>query len=224
MWFHPAIVLGFFAAAVSTPVAAAGAQPLLKMRTEGSTRHLGVPPRQVVDVIMGSLEKDDIAVMDDCLEDLKLKPRDYRHLLRSAVFRPSPGHALHFVRASGASCSGWYGAHSFQYYLVDESFLGGRRKYRIVFEGRGDSFAVYARISHGLNEIEASGCIAIECRNARMAFDGRQYRPILCSRTTFDRNRETTEPRPCGSDDWRDDQSSGFARAPVRAERRARAG
>lgn len=209
-----ALQLGLCAAFVCAPVAAVGAQPILKMEAESSTRRMGVPGHQVVDVIIGSLEKDDIVVLDQCLEYQKLKPHDYRHLLRSVVFRPSPGHLLHFVRASDVACSGWYGAHSFQYYLVEESRLDGIRKFKIVFEDRGDRFAVYDKVNHGLNEIEATGCIAIECRSARMSFDGQQYRPIRCTRTTFNRNREIREPRPCGSDDWRDDQSSGFALAP----------
>jgi hypothetical protein len=204
----------FLAALACTPVAAADAQPILKMGTESSTKGLDVPPSRVVDAIIGSLNKDDIAELDQCIEDQNLKPHDYRQLLRSSLFKPAAGHLLYFVRGSDAYCTGLYGAHSFQYFLVEEIKDHGRTIYKIVFENRGDLFAVYPEVAHGLNDIEPGGCIVSECRSARMSFDGRKYRPVRCARTTFDRNREVTEPRRCGSDDWRDDQSSGFAPAP----------
>lgn len=180
---HPFFVLGLFAVFAWAPAVAADHEPILKMGTESSTKGLGLPPQPVVDTIIRSLNKDDINELDECIEDQKLKQHAYRDLLRSAMFRPSPGHKLYFVRASDTYCGGLYGAHNFRYFLVEQSNDGGRLKYKIVFENRGDLLGIYPDVSHGLNDIEPSGCIVSECRSARLSFDGRAYRPVRCTRT-----------------------------------------
>ncbi len=199
------------ATVTNTSAAPAQLKAIFRTGTESSTTGLALPPLEIVNVVVQSMDKEDVRELDQCVEDQQLKPHAYQKLLRSAVVRPSPGHILYFVRGSNAYCGGLYGAHNFRYFLVDESSSSGRATVKIVFENRGDFFSIYPEISHGLNDIEASGCIVSGCSSARMAFDGRKYRAVDCSVTTFDpRGHEVKKPRRCGDDGFKDDQSSGF--------------
>ena len=104
-----------------------------------------------------------------------------------------------------------YGAHLFDYFLVEQYIASSKVRYRLVFQSGGDGFAIYRHLSHGLNDIEATGCIMTGCRAERMEFDGHRYKPVQCTRTHFDGDgKEIKTVRPCGSDDGRDDQASGF--------------
>jgi hypothetical protein len=193
-------------------------KPLLTAGTEtplpGETR----PSPQLVRIVFNAINKRDIKMLDDCVSDQGLKPADYASLLRAVRISAGAGHNLWFVRpALEPYCQALYGAHLFRYFLADEQLSASRPHYRLLFQNGGDSFDIYPQQSHGLNDIEATGCIAIECRSVRMSFDGRAYRPVRCTRTTWnDKQQEVTEQRRCGSDDWRDDQSSGFEPAPGR--------
>lgn len=199
------------AAVANTFATAAQPKAIFETGTESSTKGLTLPPAEIVNAVVRSMDEEDVRELDQCVADQQLKPRAYQNLLRSAVFRPSPDHVLYFVRGSNAYCSGLYGAHNFQYFLVDESSNSGRTTVRIVFENRGDFFSIYPEIAHGLNDIEAAGCIVSECSSARMSFDGRKYRSVGCSVTTFDASgHEVKKPRRCGGDGFKDDQSSGF--------------
>ena len=104
-----------------------------------------------------------------------------------------------------------YGAHLFDYFLIEQYNFSHKMKYRLIFQNGGDGFAIYRHLSHGLNDIEATGCIMTGCRTARMEFDGQKYLPVRCTLTHFDKDgKEIKIVRPCGADDGRDDQASGF--------------
>jgi hypothetical protein len=151
---------------------------------------------------MGSLERDDVRMIGECLTEQGLAPRNYGTLLRAVRIRAGPGRRLWFVRpALTPWCHALYGAHLFRYFLVEERLGRAPRRYRVVFRGIGDFFAVYPRLSHGLNDIEPTGCVAFECRTSRMAYDGAGYRPIRCTRTTWPNGREVTRPRRCEAAD-----------------------
>ena len=189
-------------------------RPLLEAGTErpspGETR----PSNDLVRVVLDAIDKNDVEQMNDCLADKGLKRVDYASLLRAVKIAAGAGRNLWFVRPSlNPYCNTLYGAHSFRYFLIEDQQTRSQHRYRLVFQNNGDFFSIYRRQSHGLNDIEAAGCIVDECRSARMSFDGEQYRPVRCSRLTWDdRREEVREPRRCGSDNWRDDQSSGLAR------------
>jgi hypothetical protein len=150
--------------------------------------------------------------VDECLADQELPKGDYASILRAAQVKPRTGHSLWFVRpATNPYCMALYGAHLFNYFLVEQYVVASKVQYRLVFQNGGDGFAIYQHLSHGLNDIEATGCIMTGCRAARMEFDGQKYRPVLCTLTHFDKDqKEIKVTRPCGSDDGRDDQASGF--------------
>jgi hypothetical protein len=118
---------------------------------------------------------------------------------------------LWFVRpALQPFCTALYDAYSIRYFLIEEQLSPSPPRYRLLFQDNGDAFAVYPRQGHGLNDIEATGCIATGCRSERMSFDGREYQPALCTSQTWNGNQEVTKIRRCGSDDGEDDQASGL--------------
>jgi len=189
-------------------------KPLLTAGTEVSSPGEVRPSNELVRVVLGAIDKDDVQQLDECLSDEGLKPRDYAALLRAVEIPAGAGRSLWFVRPSlKPYCFALYGAHLFRYFLIEDQQSGAQPRYRLLYQNGGDFFAIYRQQSHGLNDIEATGCIVSECRSARMSFDGSRYQTVRCARTTWDnQRREVTEPRRCGGDDWRDDQSSGFAR------------
>ena len=186
-------------------------RPLLSAATERSSPGEVRPSGDLVRVVLGSIDKDDIQQLDECLSDEGRPPADFASLLSAVKIPLGAGHTLWFVRPTlRPYCFGLYGAHSFRYFFIEEQ--RAEPHYRLLFQNGGDFFRVYRQQSHGLNDIEATGCIASECSSARMSFDGREYRPVRCTVTTWDdRRREVTTSRRCASDGWRDDQSSGFA-------------
>jgi len=168
------------------------------------------PSKELVRALLGVIDKDDVEELHDCLSQQGLKRAGYAALLRAVRIDAGGGRNLWFVRpALEPYCQALYGAHLFRYFWIEEKPPGSPKRYRLLFQNGGDGFAVYAKQSHGLNDIEATGCIVDECRSARMSFDGRGYRPVRCTCTLLG-PPEVTKVRRCGSD-FRDDQSSGFA-------------
>jgi hypothetical protein len=190
----PAIML----AAAGCPVAAAKT-PLFRTGSEHAAPGEVRAAQPLLRFVLGALESDDVRMLDECIVEQGLTPRDYGTLLRAVSIRAGPGRRLWFVRpALTPWCRALYGAHLFRYFLVEERLGSLPRRYRLVFRGVGDFFAVYPRLSHGLNDIEPTGCAAFECRTSRMAFDGAVYRPTRCTRTTWRRNgEEVTRPIRC---------------------------
>jgi hypothetical protein len=187
-------------------------KPLLKAGTEmpmpGGVR----PLKELVRVVLGAIPKDDIAALDGCLTEQGFKQADYASLLRALKIKTGAGNELWFVRpALKPYCQVLYGAHLFRYFWIERLGSASRSHYRLLFQHGGDVFSVYPQQSHGLNDIEATGCIVSGCRSARMAFDGQKYRTVRCSFTTLEDGgrREVIKERRCGSDEGMDDQSSG---------------
>lgn len=195
--------------------ALAAGKPLLQVGSESRTRGEVRPSRALVSAWLAVMDKNDIEQLDECLADQKLRRGDYGSLLRAVKVDGGPGRSLWFVRgALEPYCSALNGAHAFRYFWIEEQRSGPRPRYRLRYQNSGDGFAVYQHKSHGLNDIEATGCIVDRCRNARMSFDGRRYRAVQCSVTFFDAGREVSKPRRCGSDPGQDDQASGFQADP----------
>ncbi len=197
-------------ATIAAPVSAEE-KPLLSASAESLSPGEVRPSDDLVRVVIRSIDKDDVQQLDECLSDEGQKAADYAFLLRAVRVPARPGHILWFVRPTlKPYCFGLYGAHLFRYFLIEEQ-PEATPHFRLLFHNGGDFFRIYRQQSHGLNDIEATGCIVSECSSARMSFDGREYRTVKCSVTTWDkRRREVTKSRRCASDIWRDDQSSGF--------------
>ena len=207
----PLVVLAIGA---NTAPATGTEKPLLRASSEMPTPDSVRPTPSLVQTVLRSLDKDDVQLLDDCLKSNGLTHGDYASLLRAVRIPSRGGRTLWFVRpAMEPYCGALYGAHLFRYFLVEQQRGRSKPRYRIIFENGGDAFAVYRRISHGLNDIEPGGCIASGCRSARMSFDGHQYKPVRCFLTTWDgKGREVTRIRKCDSDHGSDIQASGFVR------------
>ena len=179
--------------------AAAAERPLFETGSEYAERprqHQVKPNAELVRLVLTA--RPDLALdLDRCVAEYHLAHRDYGSLMHAVPIPAGRGRTLWFVRGSlQRFCLGLYGAHAFSYFLIDER-AGRRPRYRLVFENGGDYFAVYRTRHNGLNDIQPGGCIATECEEARMVFDGRNYRAIRCTRTTFDSGREVTRPVRC---------------------------
>lgn len=196
----------FWTAALQPALAAE--KPVLEAFTEMPGKHEVRPSRALVHAVLRAIDKDDVGELGNCLSEKKLKRHDYAALLRAVRIDAGGGRALWFVRpALEPYCQALYGAHLFQYFLFEEQPPSAAPRYRLLFQNGGDGFAVYAKQSHGLNDIEATGCIVDECRSARMSFDGSRYRTVKCTCSPIG---GPPKKRRCGSDGM-DDQSSGFA-------------
>lgn len=194
-------VLGGVAQAQPAP------QPLLELHAKVVSWGLVMPIPPVARAVLGTLSSPQVQQLDDCLRRQRLQPRDYRALMLAGTY-PTPGHRLHVVRASPKYCGVFYGERDFAYYLVDERRGGGRPPtFNLVLANRGDRMAILPKVTNGLNEIEAVGCNDSGCRIARMAYDGRRYRPVQCEETTIRGKSEARRPRRCGSDAFPDDQA-----------------
>ncbi len=199
-------IIGILASLGGAAQAQPAAQPLLELHAKVVSWGLVMPIPPVARVVLGTLSKPQLAQLDDCLRQQRLQPRDYRALMLAWAY-PTPGHRLHVVRASPKYCGVFYGTRDFAYYLVDERRGGGPPSFNLVLANRGDRMSILPKVTNGLNEIEAAGCNDSGCRIARMAFDGRRYRPVQCEETTIRGKSETRRPRRCGSDSFPDDQA-----------------
>ena len=190
-------------------------KPLVSATTDRSSP-VGVRPSPgLTSFVIKTMGTDWQERVDECLAEEELPKGDYASVLRKVQVKASTVHSLWLVRpTTNPYCGALYGAHLFNYFLVEQYVLASQVHYRLVFQNGGDGFAMYRHLSHGLNDIEATGCIMIGCRAARMEFDGQEYRPVLCTLTHFDKDhKEIKVTRPCGSDVGRDDQASGFNRS-----------
>ena len=211
--FRCLLVLAVLLWAAAMPVRADD-KPLVSATTEQSSP-VGVRPSPgLASFVIGTMGNEWREKVDGCLADkeLRLRKSDYAAVLRAVQVRNSPGHSLWFVRpAIEPHCMALYGAHLFDYFLIEQYSVSSKVQYRVVFQSGGDGFAIHRHLSHGLNDIEATGCIATGCRAARMKYDGQSYVPVRCTLTHLDKDqKEIKITRPCGSDDGRDDQASGF--------------
>lgn len=213
---YVAAILGLLALLAAPVQAAAQAKPLFETSAKSFSWGLSMPIPPLVKVVVGTLGPSGPRQLDDCVRSQGLQPRNYRGLLLSGAFSPSPGHRLHVVRASDKYCAAFYGPRDFVYYLVDERTGGPDRGFKLVLQNRGDRMAVLPKVTNGLNDIEAAGCNERGCRIARLAFDGRRYRAVQCEESEIRGKRETRRPRACGSDAFRDDQAVDPAPRPRR--------
>jgi hypothetical protein len=180
---------------------AAAERPLFETGSEYAERprqHEVKPNAELVRLVLAARGYGMASDLDPCLVQYHLAARDYGSLMYAVPIRSGPGRTLWFVRGSlQRFCLGLYGAHAFSYFLIDE-WAGRLPRYRLVFENAGDYFSIYRTRHHGLNDIQPGGCIATECGEARMVFDGRRYRAIRCTRMTWDdHHHEIRRPRTC---------------------------
>lgn len=205
------MIVGLAVIATAPPALAAD-KPILVASTEAPTPGAIRPAPSLARAVIKALDKDEIEQLDGCIAEDRLRRGDYAALLRTVRIRNSAGRTLWFVRPTlDPFCSVLYGAHLFRYFLFEQLSPPPQARYRLVFYNGGDSFSVYRRVSHGLNDIEPEGCIATGCRSARLSFNGHEWRPIRCMRRTWDKkDREVVLRRRCGSDEGSDMQSSGF--------------
>ena len=195
---------------VAVGAALAAEKPLVSSGTEVSTPGGRRPPPAVTAFVLKQLSADDRSDLKDCLAEKRLGRSDYAALLTAIPVKAGGDRTLWFVRpALEPYCHSLYGAHIYRYFLVEQKI--GVSRLRLLYADGGDEFSIYRRQSHGLNDIEASGCIVDGCRTARMAWNGRRYRPTLCTRNFFTGDgKEIVKRRRCGSDDWSDAQASGL--------------
>ena len=195
--------LCFVALLATTFIQAAGAaeKPLFTAGTETSVPGEIRPPEELVRFVLGSIDKHEIEELDACLSDEGFNPSDYAALLSAVRIRADGKANLWFVRPSlKPFCFALYGAHLFRYFWIKEEVSSSQHTYRLLFHSGGDLFAVYPQKNHGLNDIEATGCWASGCSSTRMAFNGREYRPTLCSGIEWDeQHRKITHSRRCDS-------------------------
>jgi hypothetical protein len=210
-----AAIIGILALLGGPVQAQPAAQPLLELHAKVVSWGMVMPIPPVARVVLGTLSKPQLLQLDDCLKRQRLQPRDYRALMLAWAY-PTPGHRLHVVRASPKYCGVFYGDRDFAYYLVDERRGGGPPSFNLVFANRGDRMAILPKVTNGLNEIEAAGCNDGGCRIARMAYDGRRYRPVQCEETVVRGKSEVRRARRCGSDSFPDDQAPPPATRPRR--------
>jgi hypothetical protein len=202
-----AAAIGFLVILTNAAQAAPGPAPLLELKARTVSWGLTMPIPPVVNTIVGSLEPARRQQLDICVREQHLQPRNYRGLLLSWAYPSSPGHQLHIVRASERYCGVFYGGQDFNYYLVDEQRGGGQVRFRLLFANHGDRLAILPKVTNGFNEIETAGCNERGCRIARMAFNGRTYRPVQCEESEVRGKAEVRRPRACGSDAFVDDQA-----------------
>ena len=194
--------------------AAPAAQPLLELKARTVAWGLVMPIPPVANIVVGTVDKSTTPQLDGCVREQHLQPHNYRALLLSWNYPSSPGHRLYVVRGSDKLCGAFYGVRDFNYYLIDERMGGPSSAFKLLFQGHGDRLAILPAVTNGFNEIEATGCNDGGCRIARMAFDGRQYRPVQCEETRG--KGEVRRARRCGSDAFPDNQAPDPAPRPKR--------
>jgi hypothetical protein len=202
-----AAIIGFLMLLGSAAQAQPAKVPILELKAKSVSYGLVQPIPPITNIVVASLGSAQKQQLDACLRTQHLQPRNYRALLLWGAFPSSPRHRLHVVRASERYCSVFYGASDMAYYLIDEKVGAGSAGMKLVLANRGDRVLVLPAVTNGLNEIEATGCDGGKCRIARMAFDGRTYRPVECQESDVRGKGESRRQRRCGSDAFRDDKA-----------------
>jgi hypothetical protein len=185
---------------LSTAWPAVAEKPLFTASTEVERPHErdAAAAPALIRLVLASLDRDDVDQLDNCIAEQRLPAGGYGPLLGAVRIRSGPGRALWFVRpALRPYCRALYGAHLFRYFLFEDRSAAARSRYRLVFQGGGDQFAVYPTLRHGRNDIAATGCTADDCWTERFSYDGRSYRPIRCTHMGFDASHEVTRPVRC---------------------------
>ncbi len=196
---------------VAATPARAEDKPLVDSKSEQSLPAGGRPSDSLTGFIMEAIGPEWKARINDCLAENELPKGHYALVLEAVQIKHGLGPSLWFVRPTiEPFCMALYGAHLFNYFLVEQDPSEAKPRYRLLFQNGGDGFAIYPQLSHGLNDIEATGCIATGCRSVRMSFDGQEYRPERCKQIHLNNDQEVVVTRQCGSDSGRDDQASGF--------------
>jgi hypothetical protein len=181
--------------------ARAAETPLLTMGSEDLGHGYGPAKPALIPVILRSLEAFETPQLDDCLAENDGRKGDYASLFVAYRFANASGSRLWVVRPKLKPwCSILYGAHLFRYFLIEERPARSSPQYRLVMANGGDGLAVYPRISHGLNDILATGCNASQCWSSRMAYDGSRYRSVRCTRTEPRGDKEIDVPIRCEDD------------------------
>ena len=213
------LLIGMLTMLTGTAVAAPAAEPLLELRARTVAWGLVMPIPPVANIVVGTLDKSNAALLDSCVREQHLQPHNYRALLLSWNNPSSPGHRLYVVRGSEKLCGAFYGVKDFKYYLIDEQLGRPSSTFKLLLQGHGERLAVLPAVTNGFNEIEATGCNDGGCRIARMAFDRRQYRPVQCEESQVRGKSEVRRSRVCGSDATPDDQAPPTTRPKPSARR-----
>lgn len=95
--------------------------PLLSASAETSSPGETRPSPPLVSIVLKAVDKSDLEHLDDCIADQGLKQGDDASLLRAVRIDSGAARNLWFVRpALDPFCVALYGAHSFQYFLIEE--------------------------------------------------------------------------------------------------------
>lgn len=170
-------------------------ETILEQSTESESLPNSIIPEQaMIQAILSSYKADDQMMygrmLKKCMIDKKVS---LRKLFRATPL-PKIGaeDTVYFVRPSAEPfCLAFYGAHNFQFWLVNQNN-------KVLYFGGADAVTVLKTHHNGMYDIEVEHGGGWGTLQTKMKFDGHKYKPVVCNKTTVDKNeREVTKRVSC---------------------------
>ncbi len=152
------------------------------------------PENVMVQAILSSYDRDDQMMYRGMLK----RCMDNKHIPLRKLFRATAlpkitnEDTVFFVRpAVEPFCLGFIGAHIFQFWLVTQNN-------KVLYSGGADSVTIYKTNHNGMYDIELEHGGVWGTSQAKMEFNGREYKPVVCIETRFNnQGREVTNRVKC---------------------------
>jgi hypothetical protein len=170
--------------------ATAQAASLLTASAERATAGERPATASIANVVVRSVNKNDLNYLDSCMRDLNIPQGAYERLFRVVQLpRLRNGQLWYFVRpALNPYCQAFYGANGFRHWLVSTTGAAGAVNagaYQVRYTGLASDFRVFNTLTNGYYDIAASNCTAAECFNTQLKYVGNRYAAAQCSETRF---------------------------------------
>jgi hypothetical protein len=129
--------------------------------------------------ILGRLIRDNVEELKSCLETDGLSEADlHQYFVASALHLNGDGRLDLLVQPDKYCLQG---AHNTGFWIFTSSGKAAGGGYKLAFSTRSDLLEVLRASSHGYRHIRTSGHTAIYMFSTTWRYDGRRYRPTVCT-------------------------------------------
>ena len=161
------------------------------------------PPRALVDALFrDTFQAQVLTGFEECRKGKGLQTMPIERWFVSVPLPPIDGQPqLHFVRpALEPFCMTFYGAHTFNYWLVQQHGAASAAVFRVVDFDTGDFVHVLPTHHGGIYDLERGLCTALQCTYVTQQRQGESFALVNCRREHFaDGQRVSRELLDCKS-------------------------
>ncbi len=176
------------------------AETIMEASTEEVTAAEVTPPQALVDAILATVDRNDLASFSACVQSIGIRQHETSAFFR-AVHLPtvSSEEELYFVRpALKPYCQTFYGAHLFRYWIIKRNKNRDHSSYEVRYAGVADAIKVLSSQHLEYPDIDEKNCWAVGCGTVTLQYDGARYVAVKCTETTDNKDgSESTKRVPC---------------------------